>query len=104
MNCIRCGTKMHNTLGGNYDCPKCKFGINDLIYRQYKFQTTDLEYPEINGSDITPNTPNNVDDSDPQSIFGQSGWICPICGRGVSPWVSTCPCRNSHEITFNEIQ
>lgn len=21
------------------------------------------------------------------------GWICPICGRGLSPYTTTCPCK-----------
>lgn len=21
------------------------------------------------------------------------GWICPVCGRGVAPWMQTCPCQ-----------
>ena len=20
------------------------------------------------------------------------GWVCPVCGRGLSPWMSDCPC------------
>ena len=29
-----------------------------------------------------------------------TGWICPVCGRGCSPWESTCPCRPiGYEIT-----
>lgn len=26
-------------------------------------------------------------------VFGQNGWICPVCGRGNSPFTSTCPCK-----------
>ena len=21
------------------------------------------------------------------------GWICPVCGRGLSPFTSICPCK-----------
>lgn len=24
--------------------------------------------------------------------FKQYGWICPVCGRGLSPWTHVCPC------------
>ena len=24
------------------------------------------------------------------------GWICPVCGRGLAPWINQCPCfRNT---------
>lgn len=23
-----------------------------------------------------------------------TGWICPVCGRGLSPWISACPCKD----------
>ena len=25
--------------------------------------------------------------------FGNYGWICPVCGRGNSPFTTTCICR-----------
>ena len=24
---------------------------------------------------------------------GSYGWICPVCGRGLSPFTSMCPCK-----------
>lgn len=24
---------------------------------------------------------------------GMTGWICPVCGRGLSPFTSVCPCK-----------
>lgn len=39
--------------------------------------------------DIWPNHP-------PHTL---SGWVCPVCGRGNSPYTSTCQCSRSNEIT-----
>lgn len=25
-------------------------------------------------------------------VIGERGWICPICGRALAPWMSECPC------------
>jgi len=22
------------------------------------------------------------------------GWVCPVCGRGLSPYTAVCPCKN----------
>ena len=77
MQCIQCGADMINTSGGNYYCPKCGAGINDLVFR-----------------------PHNCDIPMPQG-FQQQGWICPVCGRGVAPWVDYCPCVSIREIVYN---
>lgn len=70
MQCMRCGKEMVNTTGGNYHCPSCNMSINDLLYR-----------------------PSNCDIPMPQGFGEQKGWICPVCGRGLAPWVDVCPCR-----------
>ena len=70
MQCIRCGKEMENTTGGNYHCPSCSFAVNDLLYR-----------------------PSNCDIPMPQGFGEQKGWICPVCGRGVAPWMNWCPCQ-----------
>ena len=77
MKCIRCGKEMVNTIGGNYTCPSCNFAVNDLMYR-----------------------PSNCDMPLPQGFGEQKGWICPVCGRGVAPWTSFCPCQINRDITW----
>jgi hypothetical protein len=39
-----------------------------------------------------------------QPLF-QTGWICPVCGRGNSPWSSSCPCKGfvNFEVTCRPI-
>jgi len=29
-----------------------------------------------------------------------NGWICPVCGRGLSPYIMICPCHG--ENSFSE--
>ena len=77
MKCIRCGAEMNSTTGGNYTCPKCTTEVNDLVYR-----------------------PQNCDIPLPQDFGKKEGWICPVCGRGVAPWMSFCPCQGDWKITY----
>lgn len=78
MNCIICGKKMDYTGCGNYHCQECGHGMNDLVHR-----------------------PSNCDIPMPHDFGKQEGWICPVCGRGVAPWVDYCPCRGSElNITY----
>lgn len=25
---------------------------------------------------------------------GRKGWKCPVCGRGMAPWMPSCDCNN----------
>ena len=46
--------------------------------------------PNIDYQDILP----------PQKkISGSYGWICPVCGAGVSPYQDHCPCCSGKSLT-----
>jgi DNA-directed RNA polymerase subunit RPC12/RpoP len=78
MNCTICGKKMNYTGFGNYRCQECGHAMNDLI-----------------------NRPSSCDIPMPQDFGKQEGWVCPVCGRGVAPWVDVCPCQGSEmKITY----
>jgi len=79
--CPRCNAEMTNITGGNYYCQKCGMAIDDLVLRDYK-GTSNIAIEKI-----TPNTPE-------VKPFGMTGWICPKCNRGISPFVNVCPCTN----------
>jgi hypothetical protein len=68
---------MVSTTGGNYHCPSCNAAVDDSVYRPSEWK------------------------SFPHEGFGeQKGWICPVCGRGVAPWTSFCPCQSDFKITY----
>ena len=70
MKCMHCGKEMDNTSGGNFNCPSCGSAVNDLVYKGT------VTKPETNiGNYGSP-------------IFGQTGWICPRCGRDVRETIS----------------
>lgn len=78
MRCAVCGKEMINTLGGNYHCSNCGHAVSDLVFR-----------------------PLNCDIPIPQGFGEEKGWICPVCGRGLAPWASCCPCTNKEiKITY----
>lgn len=77
MNCNRCGKEMINTIGGNYHCPNCNLAIHDLVYRPSEY-TIPLH----------------------QDSGNWKGWICPVCGKGLAPWVDYCPCNIDKNTTY----
>ena len=68
---------MNSTTDDNYTCPKCGIVVNDLEYK-----------------------PQNCDTSLPQNFDKKEGWVCPVCGRGVAPWMNCCPCQIDRNITW----
>ena len=77
MNCMRCGAEMNSTTDDNYACPKCNMEVNDLV-----------------------NRPQNCDTSLPHDFDKKEGWVCPVCGRGIAPWVDYCHCKIDGNITW----
>jgi len=33
-----------------------------------------------------------------ENVNGPAGWICPVCGRGLSPYTNFCPCKEWGEM------
>ena len=67
---------------GDYKCERCQHVFPDK---------TNLELPS------PPTTGSNA--FKPAPAGGLMGWICPVCGRGLSPYTSSCPCAINREIT-----
>ena len=61
--------------------------FNDLVYRQRPEDTTGgLSSSKSYGEYNPPR--------------GEVGWICPVCGRGLAPSTSYCPCNLTRNITY----
>ena len=58
--------------------------------------------PEYPGPEYTNLSPKYYGTCHRVKPSGMLGWICPVCGRGVSPFSSVCPCNIKYEITFKE--
>ena len=52
----------------------------------------------ITGTDTKikkPNQPTTEGTITPPQIHSgaMTGWVCPVCGRGLSPFTTFCPCK-----------
>ena len=61
--------------------------INDLVYR-------------IRPEDTTGGLSSSKPYGEYNPPRGEVGWICPVCGRGLSPSTSYCPCNLTRNITY----
>ena len=69
---------------GDYKCERCQHVFPDK---------TNLEPPS------PPTSGSNAFRPNPAPTGGLMGWICPVCGRGLSPYTDSCPCVVNWEIT-----
>lgn len=54
-------------------------------------------YADNNSTTATPSLQSIYN---PPRYRGEVGWICPVCGRGLAPSTSYCPCNLSRNITY----
>ena len=83
---------MNNTHGDALYSPSTTNGLttNDLVYRQRREDTTGGTSSSKSYGEYNP----------PR---GEVGWICPVCGRGLAPSTSYCPCHlnNNNTVYLN---
>ena len=63
----------------------------DLLYRQRPEDATGV-HPDPVGEQGPIGTIGVPHDG---YFHGEVGWICPVCGRGLSPLTAYCPCKTS---------
>ena len=69
--------------------------MSDLISRQAAIdaimgEPTDAHYPSWYAERLE-----QLPSAQPeQQIPQMRGWVCHVCGRGLSPYTSVCPCNN----------
>lgn len=61
--------------------------------------TIDAPY-RVKPEETTGGLPSNKSHGGYQLPRGEMGWICPVCGRGLAPSTSYCPCNVNSNITW----
>lgn len=77
-------------------CPSSYIDKLDVIFEKQKKENKMYNEQNI-GTTQTGTTQTSETESvtiNPPKIVG---WICPICGRGLSPYTTACPCKGWFE-------
>lgn len=84
-----------------YDLTRqCCFDCRHKIDAQAEIEKAEKSLKEFKERNNMKYKPSNCDMPLPQGFGKQEGWICPVCGRGVAPWTSFCPCQSDWKITY----
>ena len=88
-NCKSAYIAQETTHGGILHSPTTVDGLttNDSVYRMR---------PE----DATGGLSSSKSYGEYNPPRGEVGWICPVCGRGLAPSTSYCPCNLTRNITY----
>lgn len=69
--------------------------MDDLISRQAAIEAIMGQPPEPHYPSWYAAQIEKLPSAQPeQQIPQMRGWVCPVCGRGLSPYTSVCPCNN----------
>lgn len=71
-----------------------KGGKMGEVYNKYMTTGGKLHFIDVEtGEYVYDTNTGGVGESETYNPPKMTGWICPVCGRGLSPYTSCCPCK-----------